>query len=161
MDGRLWTELYREIRRACKGEVRSGRVGRPRVYGTDEILLVWAFAAMNDWPISVAREKLASGATGWWLQRHWADNAVSVTIYYHPSELPGIREYLEDNWRYFKSLSFLRHSDHGFDQAPMEAITWDEYHTRLNALGHEHVDVHGLALDLEDSDCATGSCPVR
>lgn len=72
MDGRLWTQLYREIRRACKGEVLSRRVGRPRVYGTDEILLVWAFAAMNDWPISVARRKLASGVAGWWMRRHWA-----------------------------------------------------------------------------------------
>lgn len=71
MDGRLWTVLYREIRRASKRLVRSRRAGRPRVYRTDEVLAIWAFAALMDWPISVTQRRLASGATGWWLRRHW------------------------------------------------------------------------------------------
>ena len=71
MDGRLWRQLYREIRRACKPRVRLRRAGRPQVYRTEEILSVWAFAAMNDWPISVTRKRLASGTTGWWMHRHW------------------------------------------------------------------------------------------
>lgn len=71
MDGRLWTKLYREIRRACKPVVRSRRVGRPRVYRTDEILAVWVFAALMDWPISVTQRKLTSPPVSWWLRRHW------------------------------------------------------------------------------------------
>ena len=72
MDGRLWTRLYREIRRACKPVLRSRRAGRPRVYGTDEVLAVWAFAALMDWPISATHDRLKAGATGWWMQRHWS-----------------------------------------------------------------------------------------
>lgn len=72
MDGKLWTRLYREIGRVGKAQTFSGpRTGRPRVYRTGDVLAVWAFAALNDWPISVARERLVSGATGWWLRRHW------------------------------------------------------------------------------------------
>jgi len=41
------------------------------VYGTDEILAVWAFGSLMDWPISVTRERLAKGVAGWWLRRHW------------------------------------------------------------------------------------------
>jgi len=71
MDGRLWSKLYREIRRLGKRMPISRRTGRPRVYGTDEVLAVWAFASLMDWPISVAQRRLTSGAPGWWLRRHW------------------------------------------------------------------------------------------
>lgn len=71
MDGRLWTRLYREVRRAGKGLPSARRTGRPRVYGTDEVLAVWAFSALMDWPISVTQHRLARGAAGWWLRRHW------------------------------------------------------------------------------------------
>jgi hypothetical protein len=71
MDGRLWNKLYREIRRLGKSLPVSARTGRPRVYGTEEVLAVWAFASLMDWPISVAQRRLVRGATGWWLRRHW------------------------------------------------------------------------------------------
>lgn len=71
MDGRLWTRLYREIRRARKGLTYTQRTGRPRTYDTDEILAIWAFSAMMNWPISVAQRRLKSGVAGWWLRRYW------------------------------------------------------------------------------------------
>jgi len=71
MDGRLWTQLYREIRRAGKALPNSGRMGRPRVYRTDEVLAVWAFASLMNWPISVTQRRLVRGPAGWWLRRHW------------------------------------------------------------------------------------------
>lgn len=80
MDGRLWTRLYRQVRRACKALRHVRRAGRPRVYRTDEVLMVWAFAALMDWPISVTHDKLKSGPTGWWMQRHWS----------WPSRLPSV-----------------------------------------------------------------------
>jgi transposase len=71
MDGKLWKVLYREIHKASKGFNISPRVGRPVMYQTEEILAVWAFAALMDWPISVAQRRLSRGAVGWWLRRHW------------------------------------------------------------------------------------------
>jgi hypothetical protein len=71
MDGRLLDKLYREVRLVSKIQAHTRRAGRPRLYGTDEVLMVWLFAAMMDWAISVAQRELASGAAGWWLRRHW------------------------------------------------------------------------------------------
>lgn len=94
------------------------------------------------------------------LQTEWSDNAVSCTIYYRPEELEGIKEYLSKNWnKCFKSLSFLLHSEHGFDQAPYEEIAKERYdemvaNTKLiTSIGNAEI---GL-----DDDCAGGVCPVR
>jgi len=71
MDGKLWTQLYRQIRRACKPLANRPRMGRPRVYGTDDVLAVWAFAALTDMPVYKARQRLLSPAIRWWLKRYW------------------------------------------------------------------------------------------
>ena len=71
MDGNLWNRLYRMIRRACKPLVNRPRMGRPRVYGTDDVLAVWAFAALTDLPVYKAQEKLRSPVVRWWLGRYW------------------------------------------------------------------------------------------
>lgn len=95
------------------------------------------------------------------LQQDWSDNAVSCTIYFKPEELPAIREYLAKNFnKTFKTLSFLRHSGHGFDQAPLEEITKEQYDelvartTLITSIKNE------LEFDPND-DCATGACPIR
>jgi len=62
------------------------------------------------------------------LQRWWSDNAVSATIQYHPQELPAIKDWLYKNYsNSLKSISFCRHSGHGFVQAPNTALTLEEY----------------------------------
>ena len=96
------------------------------------------------------------------LQYEWADNAVSVTVYYRPEELRAIRQFLACYWDSFKSVSFLLQEDHGFDQAPLEAIDRAEYERRVGALSEEAGPIMGAALDdLLDSDCGGGACPVR
>jgi len=72
MDGKLWNRLYRQIRRACKPLANRPRIGRPRTYGTDDVLAVLAFAALTDLPVCRARQKLISPAVAWWRGRHWA-----------------------------------------------------------------------------------------
>jgi hypothetical protein len=72
MDGRLFETMYSTIRSEYSPVDRPRRAGRPRVYRTDEILLVWAFAALMNWPISVARQNLLLEAVVWWLDRHWS-----------------------------------------------------------------------------------------
>ena len=95
------------------------------------------------------------------MQTLWSDNSVSCTVYYRKEEIPTIREYLQKYYRNsHKSLSFLLHSDHGFQQAPYEEITADEYQ-RLVA-STQLIDRIDEALDLDDSgECVTGACPIR
>ena len=95
------------------------------------------------------------------LQAEWSDNAVSVTIYYRKEELDSIKEWLEENFVNVKSVSFLLHNDHGFDQAPLEAIDKKTY----NKMVKEVTPITSLASlnmeDIEIDDCAGGACPVR
>jgi ribonucleoside-triphosphate reductase len=94
------------------------------------------------------------------LQAEWSDNAVSCTIYYKREELPAIKEYLSKYYdTSFKSLSFLLHSDHGFAQAPLEAITKEEYEKRVAK--SKPITGISMELDLGDDECASGVCPVR
>ncbi|QDP56023.1 MAG: putative ribonucleoside-diphosphate reductase subunit alpha [Prokaryotic dsDNA virus sp.] len=96
------------------------------------------------------------------LQSEWSDNSVSVTIYYRMEELDSIKAWLDDNYDYcVKSVSFLLHSGHGFDQAPLEEISESRYHeerskvTPITSLDSVELD------DVEIADCDTGACPVR
>lgn len=95
------------------------------------------------------------------LQSEWSDNAVSCTIYYKKEELPEIRQWLLDNYNTsLKTCSFLLHNEHGFDQAPYEEITQEQY----EALKANTKPIVGLEeqFDLIDSfECANGFCPVK
>lgn len=95
------------------------------------------------------------------LQSEWSDNAVSCTIYYRKEELPEIQAYLAKNYnKTFKSLSFLLHNEHGFDQAPLEEITEEQYNELMaNVKLIDNID-DVLELSLDD-ECAGGACPIR
>ena len=95
------------------------------------------------------------------LQEVWADNAVSATIYIHPGELEHVKEYLRENWSTMKSVSFLPHSEHGFDQAPLEKITKGEYLEMRSRLTDDLVGLQGGTSELLDDDCVSGACPIR
>lgn len=95
------------------------------------------------------------------LQLEWSDNSVSVTIYYRKEELEGIRWWLHDNYYNTKSVSFLLHNDHGFDQAPMEEIDVDTYN-KMVAEVTPITSLNSLKLeDIEIENCDTGACPIR
>lgn len=96
-----------------------------------------------------------------WLQANWSDNSVSCTVYYRKEELPEIKKYLKKNYKTnFKSLSFLLHSDHGFKQAPLEEISEEKYN-ELVASTRLITEIGSLDIGLDDSECASGACPIR
>ena len=96
------------------------------------------------------------------LQAEWSDNAVSVTIYYRLEELDAIKEWLSENYINVKSVSFLLHNDHGFDQAPYEEITKDVY-DKMSSKVKLITNLEGqISLDdMDIADCEGGACPVR
>ena len=95
------------------------------------------------------------------LQTEWSDNAVSVTIYYRLEELDEIKAWLNDNYYNVKTVSFLLHNDHGFDQAPLEEITEEKYN-EMSAMVKPLVSIDGIKFDeLDITDCDSGACPVR
>lgn len=94
-------------------------------------------------------------------QTDWADNAVSVTVYYRKEELPGIQKWLEQNYeKKIKSVSFLLHSEHGFALPPYEEISEEEYRKMLKRL--KDVQLEGdLGNGTLDVECEGGVCPIR
>jgi len=97
------------------------------------------------------------------LQSSWSDNAVSVTIYYRKEELESIRAWLKSNFNSnLKTVSFLLHNEHGFDQAPMEEITKEQF-DELSAKVTPITNIQSVSeKDVLNSDeCASGVCPVK
>ena len=95
------------------------------------------------------------------LQAEWSDNSVSVTIYYRKDELDAIKQWLSENYVNTKSVSFLLHSEHGFDQAPLEEITEDRY-LEMKEKVTEITSLDSLKMDdIDIADCDSGACPVR
>jgi prephenate dehydrogenase len=92
------------------------------------------------------------------LQQNWADNAVSATISFPRENVEEMAAMLREYVPKLKSSSFLT-KEHGYKQAPLEAITEEEYVKRRDAINHYHPLTHGGEFDT--SDCAGGACPIK
>lgn len=96
------------------------------------------------------------------LQTEWSDNAVSCTIYYRKEELTSIRKWLEENYNdKIKSVSFLLHVGHGFDQAPYEEISksqYEDYMAKVKPLTSGEIKDYEI---LDSDECVSGVCPIK
>ena len=94
------------------------------------------------------------------IQTKWSDNSVSVTVYYRLEELDEIKEWMEKNYeKSLKTVSFLLHSEHGFEQAPYQEITKEEYEKRISRLNPIENVTSGE--DLRELECVGGVCPIK
>lgn len=97
------------------------------------------------------------------MQTIWADNSVSVTVYYKIEELESIKEWLKENYeKSLKTVSFLLHSEHGFAQAPYEQISKEVFDSKIKKI--KSFDFSGQQSSdqmLSDIECASGACPIR
>jgi ribonucleotide reductase alpha subunit len=93
-------------------------------------------------------------------QKYWSDQSISVTVYYKREEIPLIKEWLANNLQNIKTISFLCWSDHGFVQAPKEAITREQYEklsSKVKDIDFEAIEGDGV----DDLECASGACPIK
>jgi len=67
-------------------------------------------------------------------QHYWSDNAVSITVTFKPEEAQDIKHALSLYEDRLKVVSFLPLGDHGYKQAPYEAITKEKYNEMKKAL---------------------------
>lgn len=93
-------------------------------------------------------------------QKHWADQAVSVTIYYKKNEIDDIKAWLKLNLSKIKTISFLCHSEHGYAQAPLQATTEDEYTLNNSKIKPIEFDNAGDGT-IDSQECEGGVCPVK
>jgi ribonucleotide reductase alpha subunit len=94
-------------------------------------------------------------------QKYWADQAVSVTVYYKKEEINEIKAWLALNLKNIKTISFLSYNDHGFKQAPLEKISQEEYSSLSPTVKQIDVDQIGVGGDLQDTECEGGVCPIK
>jgi len=95
------------------------------------------------------------------MQRVWADNAISVTVYYKKEELPDIQEWLNKNFNdNIKAVSFLLHKEHGFKQAPYIEIDETEYNDTLSRI-KPLLNNNSIGNDIESMECENGTCPIK
>lgn len=119
-----------------------------------------------DFPVHMPNTPTADQMTTWqqldivkMAQRHWADQSVSVTVYYKKPEIEDLKDWVGDNLKYLKTLSFLCYDDHGFEQAPMEKISKEQYERIANKV--KPINFSGADTGDLLEECVGGSCPVR
>jgi len=97
------------------------------------------------------------------MQTVWADNAVSVTVYYRKEELGDIKKWLADNYdNSVKSVSFLLHTDHNFPLPPYEEISEEKYIQMVKNIDFSvALNAGSSGSEITLDDCATGACPIK
>lgn len=93
-------------------------------------------------------------------QKHWSDQAVSVSVYYKKEDIAEIKTWIQNHLSEIKSISFLCHNDHGYLQAPKEKISEEEYYQLSSAIKPLDINMIGEG-SLEDMECEGGVCPVK
>lgn len=93
-------------------------------------------------------------------QEHWSDQAVSTSVYYDRKDIPKLKGWLYANLDNLKSISFLCLREHGFAQAPKEAITKDEFEKMSAKIKSIEMDDIGDG-PMVSTECEGGFCPVR
>lgn len=95
------------------------------------------------------------------MQRLWSDNSVSCTVYYKKEDLPEIKQYLIEKFpNEMKTVSFLLYSGHGFNQAPYETITREQY-IQMSAGTTPITSIEVKENDFDLDECSSGACPIK
>lgn len=94
------------------------------------------------------------------LQHYWADNQVSITVKYSPTEraqLPYLLAMYEDR---LKAISFFPHSDlHNFDHAPWQPASEEEVRKYIDNLAP--VNYSGGVHENDDKFCEGETCLIK
>tara|TARA_B000000557_G_scaffold259467_1_gene255371 strand:+ start:1727 stop:3697 length:1971 start_codon:yes stop_codon:yes gene_type:complete len=88
-------------------------------------------------------------------QHYWADNSVSVTVSFKPSEGSQIKEALEMYETRLKAVSFLKYEETGYEQAPYEPITkekYEEMNSKITPFQRALVNTAGKGTKFCDGD---------
>ena len=102
------------------------------------------------------------------LQTSWNQQNTSVTISYDPSEVPGIIDWLLDNWDCYVGVSFIYRTDPtktakdlGYLYLPQEVVTEQDYREYVSTLQTVDLNNTNSFDEITDAECATGACPIK
>jgi len=93
-------------------------------------------------------------------QTYWSDNAISCTVHFKKEEAKDVPRVLEAFEDQLKSISFLPLLEHGYKQAPLEAITEKEYNDMIKKL--KIPDFSNITTIPEgEMFCTNDSCEIK
>ena len=93
------------------------------------------------------------------LQREWADNSVSNTLYFGEKERGDVEHVLSSIVPVTKSISMMAHDTNSYPQMPEERLTISDYHKRLEAI--DQIDWTNFRGDGEDEKyCSAAGCSI-
>lgn len=92
------------------------------------------------------------------MQQYWADNQVSVTITFKAQESQDIKYALEMYETRLKGVSFLPLEDHGYEQAPYETCTEEQYRELVS--GITPLSAEMLVHESDSKYCDGESCAI-
>lgn len=100
--------------------------------------------------------------------KYYTDHNTSITVSVRDDEWADVENWLVDNWNYVVGISFLPLVDAVYPLMPYEAISKEEYEVRASkskkidaAILRKYENKELLEDLLEDSECASGACPIR
>lgn len=98
---------------------------------------------------------------------HYVDHNCSITVSVRPDEWEAVEEWVWTHWDEIVAISFIPLDDSFYELLPYEAISREQYESRLAAM---KPFVPSLLMKYEraeplyepdDGDCESGVCPVR
>ena len=102
------------------------------------------------------------------LMDNYVDHNCSITVSYDKEEIPEIIEWILENWDHYVGVSFIYRNDPtktaadlGYAYLPQEVVTKEDYQEYVMNLWPVDLDDTNSLLEMADSDCATGACPIR
>ncbi len=142
---------YAELHRASEYKV----VDLPNEPNTSAIYFPMASGSAQTEQTVSAWEQFEYAAK---LQHYWADNQVSVTIKFSPAERDHVEPILQAGADRLKSISFLPNSTHGYEHAPMQPCSADEYHKYKASL--RPVNYGEATHEAEEKFCDGETCTI-
>lgn len=99
---------------------------------------------------------------------NYVDHNCSITVHVRENEWEDVEQWMWDNWDLVVGVSFISLDDSFYELLPYEAITEQEYNERASVMRQfapslisKYETIPTEAEDLIDSECTTGSCPIR
>jgi ribonucleoside-triphosphate reductase len=102
------------------------------------------------------------------IQMYYCDQNVSNTIYYKPHEKDDIVNWLLKNWKIYVGVSFLFKNDPtksaedlGYNYLPQEYVNKKTFYEYFNSLKEVDWDDTDYESELDEDECAGGTCPIK
>lgn len=99
--------------------------------------------------------------------KYYVDHNCSITVHVRENEWDQVEDWVWENWDDVVALSFLSYDDNFYELLPYEEISKEEYEKRKAALRPfnpsllSKYEYDETELDIGDSECVNGVCPVR